>query len=70
MKCQTLKRSAGRFSFDAGQTIDLSEDEAKELEAAGAVTILEAPKPQAPEPAAEEAEEPKAARKPSKKAAE
>lgn len=34
---ETLKRCAGRFNFDAGKTLELTEDEAKELLADDAV---------------------------------
>lgn len=36
-KFETLKRCAGRFNFDPGKTLELTEDEAKELLADDAV---------------------------------
>lgn len=45
MRCIALTRSAGKFVFAPGQTIDLPADEAQILSDAGAVRVEEAKKP-------------------------
>lgn len=42
-KCITLTRSAGNHNFAPGVEIDIPDDEAKMLQAAGAVTIIPVP---------------------------
>lgn len=69
VKCRTLKTCAGKFAFGPNATIDLPAEDAAELEADGAVEILERPKVEAEPTAEEEAEKPKPVKK-TKKAAE